>query len=80
MPLGSPCAVMGQRGMQAQEDGLRTQPGYQCSLPQTVGETKALVYELICDQKKNFFLFFFVFLLFLGLIPRHMEVPRLGVQ
>ena len=26
-----------------------------------------------------FFFFFFVFLLFLGLLPRHMEVPRLGV-
>ena len=24
--------------------------------------------------------FFFVFLLFLGPLPRHMEVPRLGVQ
>ena len=27
-----------------------------------------------------FFFFFFVFLLFLGLLPRHMEVPRLGVE
>ena len=26
------------------------------------------------------FFFFFVFLLFLGPIPRHMEVPRLGVE
>jgi len=26
------------------------------------------------------FYFFFVFLLFLGPLPRHMEVPRLGVQ
>ena len=27
-----------------------------------------------------FFFFFLVFLLFLGPLPRHMEVPRLGVQ
>ena len=27
-----------------------------------------------------FFYFFFVFLLFLGPLPRHMEVPRLGVE
>ena len=34
--------------------------------------------------KKDFFFFFCLFLLllllFLGPIPRHMEVPRLGVQ
>ena len=24
--------------------------------------------------------FFFVFLLFLGLLPQHMEIPRLGVE
>ena len=28
----------------------------------------------------NWLLSFFVFLLFLGPLPRHMEVPRLGVQ
>ena len=27
-----------------------------------------------------FFFFFLSFLLFLGLLPRHMEVPRLGVE
>ena len=35
-----------------------------------VGGEKAVVF---------FFFFFFVFLSFLGLLPRHMEVPRLGV-
>uniref|UniRef100_A0A8D0MWN7 N-myc-interactor n=1 Tax=Sus scrofa TaxID=9823 RepID=A0A8D0MWN7_PIG len=30
--------------------------------------------------KTGFFFFFFVFLLFLGPLPRHMEVPRLGVE
>ena len=30
---------------------------------------------------KNFlFIYFFVFLLFLGPLPRHMQIPRLGVQ
>ena len=28
----------------------------------------------------NFFFFFFVFFLFFGPLPRHIEVPRLGVQ
>ena len=27
-----------------------------------------------------FFFFFLVFLPFIGLLPRHMEVPRLGVE
>ena len=27
-----------------------------------------------------FFFFFFVFLPFLGLLPQHMEVPRLGIE
>ena len=31
---------------------------------------------LIC----HFFFFFFVFLPFLGLFPRHLQVPRLGVE
>ena len=34
--------------------------------------------ETFVDQ--DFFFFFFVFLPFLGLLPQHMEVPRLGVQ
>ena len=32
------------------------------------------------DAEKTVFFFFFVFLPFLGLLLRHMEVPRLGVQ
>ena len=31
-------------------------------------------------QKSVFFFFFFVFLLFLGLLPRQVEVPSLGVE
>ena len=37
-----------------------------------------LLGELIYSY--SFFLFFLVFLLFLGPLPRHMEVPRLGVE
>ena len=33
-----------------------------------------------CDYSFFCFVLFFVFLLFLGPLPRHMEVPRLGVQ
>ena len=43
--------------------------------------------EITSLHEKDFFFLiyfifylFFVFLLFLGLLPRHMEVPRLGVQ
>ena len=35
-----------------------------------------LFYGFLCFY---FILFYFVFLLFLGPLPRHMEVPRLGV-
>ena len=47
------------------------------------------VFELgcpLCLSQENsfffffFFFFFFVFLPLLGPLPRHMEVPRLGVQ
>ena len=31
-------------------------------------------------KESLFFFFFFVFLPFLGLLPQHMEVPRLGVE
>ena len=32
------------------------------------------------DLKRPFFFFLFVFLPFLGPLPKHMEFPRLGVQ
>jgi len=39
--------------------------------------------HIFYPDKRTFFplkKFFFVFLPFLGLLPRHMEVPRLGVE
>ena len=43
-----------------------------------------LGFLMLYKQGQHFFLslvfFFFVFLPFLGLLPQHMEVPRLGVQ
>ena len=40
------------------------------------------IFPIINSHLGFFFCFvlFFVFFLFLGLLPRHMEVPRLGVQ
>ena len=37
-------------------------------------------YKRNCTEKQKIFFFFFVFLPFLGLLPRHMGVPRLGVE
>ena len=39
-----------------------------------------LGFLMLYKQGQHFFLSFFVFLPFLGLLPQHMEVPRLGVQ
>ena len=38
------------------------------------------VYKVNCLFTFSFFLFLFVFLPFLGLLPQHMDVPRLGVE
>ena len=44
------------------------------------GATQTLLDHVLINPKKSlFFFFFFVFLLFLGPLPRRMEVPRLGV-
>ena len=36
--------------------------------------------EIIKSKACFFFFFFFVFLPFLGPLPRHIEVPRLGIE
>ena len=39
-----------------------------------------LKFNMIIDIVEFCFVFFCLFLLFLGPLPRHMEVPRLGVE
>ena len=54
----------------------------------TIGETvrgrKELrwntINTLLCKKHDYYYYYSFVFLPFLGLLPRYMEVPRLGVE
>ena len=50
------------------------------SLPSDLHSLIDLRKSLILSLFAFLFFNFFVFLLFLGPIPRHMEVPRLGVE
>ena len=51
--------------------------GDECLLDTVVDEK--LINSDLKKKERVFFVFFFVFLLFLGPLRQHMEVPRLGV-
>ena len=51
-----------------------------CSQPGLFIHFKKFIFSSHCKNNTQSFFFYFLFFCFLGPHPRHMEVPRLGVQ